>query len=100
MRTIDDFKYSIVSGKLYYRSELAKVTHDSHGHLQVYIYGRLMLVHRVIWRIVTNEWPEHQIDHINLHRDHNQWINLRAATNGQNQQNRFVNKNNKLGIKG
>jgi hypothetical protein len=49
---------------------------------------------------MTGNWPKYQIDHINLKRADNRWINLREATHGQNVQNSSLRKNNTTGFKG
>lgn len=58
------------------------------------------LAHRIIWKIVTGNEPENQVDHIDRNRDNNCWDNLRQASNGQNKANGKIYKNNKSGVKG
>jgi hypothetical protein len=53
--------------------------------------------HRVAWLLHHGAWPVNQIDHINGIRDDNRIVNLREATNAENHQNRFGNKNNTSG---
>ena len=43
---------------------------------------------RLIWKIVTGEEPIDTVDHINLSRDDNRWINLRLATVHEQNRNR------------
>jgi hypothetical protein len=50
--------------------------------------------------VVTGEWPSKQIDHKNLKRADDSFLNLREATQTQNSGNQRVQKNNRLGIKG
>ena len=50
--------------------------------------------HRVIWKMVTGDEPEH-IDHINGRPDDNRLTNLRAATHSLNMRNRKVSKSNR-----
>lgn len=43
--------------------------------------------HRLIWLMVTGEWPQHHIDHINCDTSDNRWENLRDVplpTNNEN----------------
>jgi hypothetical protein len=57
------------------------------GYLKMLTYGRTYLCHRVIWYMMTGEWPATTIDHRNCVRDDNRWDNLRLATCAQNSQN-------------
>ena len=71
---------------------------------QPYIYVAIDKVnypiHRIIWKIVTREEPPEFVDHEDLDRQNNRWLNLRAATNGQNISNAKLRKDNKSGTKG
>ena len=44
--------------------------------------------HRLIWVMVTGEWPKHEIDHINGNRLDNRFSNLRDVSTRVNQQNK------------
>lgn len=67
---------------------------------RVGLAGRCVGVHRVIWAMQTGAWPQDQIDHINGVTHDNRWVNLREATNAENNCNRPRQKNNKSGFKG
>lgn len=54
------------------------------GHRQVRVNGRLITVHRIVWKMMTNTDPVDQIDHIDGDPDNNRWGNLRASTQTQN----------------
>jgi HNH endonuclease len=58
------------------------------GYRQIRIDGKVYLAHRVIWLWVYGEFPPNFIDHVNHDRLDNRLINLRLATNAENQQNR------------
>ena len=49
--------------------------------------------HRLIWLMMTGEWPEHEVDHVNGDGADNRWLNLRAATRSQNSVNRRYRNN-------
>ena len=75
-------------------------TSDSYGYIQVGMAGRLHLVHRCVWAIVTGKFPENEIDHIDGNRSNNRIANLREATHAQNSKNQGVRRNNASGYKG
>jgi len=62
----------------------------SQGYLVVRVDGVLYLVHRLIWLIVTGEWPKYEIDHDDRNRQNNRWKNLFDKTSTENQQNRVA----------
>jgi hypothetical protein len=73
---------------------------DDKGYISVYMDGKHLKAHRIIWMLVNGHYPKHQIDHINTIRSDNTIDNLREASHSQNQMNTNVYKTNKLGIKG
>lgn len=70
------------------------------GDLQIRIHGRIYKSHRLAWLYMTGEWPERQIDHEDLDRSNNRWLNLRPANNSQNNANRRVRAESSTGVKG
>lgn len=62
------------------------------GYRKIKILGRSYQIHRVIWLIVTGEWPQDEIDHINRVRDDNRWINLRQVSRKENANNRSLKR--------
>lgn len=70
------------------------------GYIEISINNIRYYAHRLAWLIYYGYWPEHQIDHINGIRDDNRIVNLRSATNMQNQYNAKMSKNNTSGVKG
>lgn len=58
----------------------------SQSHMVVNIKGRLMLVHRIIWKMVNGTEPA-EIDHKDGDPTNNRIENLRPATRHQNMQN-------------
>ena len=73
-------------------------------HNQGYRTGTLMkqvyLAHRVIWALMTGEWPTDEIDHINHDRSDNRWENLRQVTRHVNKKNVSKQRNNTSGVPG
>ena len=57
------------------------------GYRRVHFAGYRIMEHRLAWLLMTGEWPSDEIDHANLVRDDNRWVNLRPATRCQNQGN-------------
>lgn len=71
------------------------------GHLTGRYGGKTYLSHRVIWLIMTGEWPDGCIDHINGDPSDNRWQNLRCvshAENCRNQKRRTTNTSGKSGV--
>lgn len=72
---------------------------DKRGRLIVCVGQRKYAAHRLIWYMVTGEWP-FQIDHKDHDPSNNCWHNLREATGSQNQWNKRIQSNNTSGFKG
>lgn len=70
------------------------------GRVTITIKYSAYLAHRLAWLFTYGEWPEFEIDHINLNPNDNRISNLRKASHAENKWNTTVRKNNKLGIKG
>jgi hypothetical protein len=70
------------------------------GYIRLIIKGRGYQAHRLAWFYMTGRWPKEQIDHINLDKTDNRFVNLREATQSQNQTHRRRLRNNKTGYTG
>lgn len=70
------------------------------SRLNVVVFYKTYLLHRVIWLWMTGEWPDLDIDHRDTDQSNNRWANLRKATTAQNCQNRNVSKRSITGFKG
>lgn len=62
------------------------------GYLGVTINYRRYAAQRLIWVIAYGQWPSHGVDHANRQRSDNRLENLRAATPGENQQNKTASR--------
>lgn len=70
------------------------------GYIVIGLNGTTYPAQRLIWYIVTGDWPDEQIDHRNEIKTENWWDNLRRATHGQNQTNRKSSRPNTSGFRG
>lgn len=70
------------------------------GYRRVSINGKHLLVHKVIWALYYKEKPPEYIDHEDGNGLNNRILNLRAATESQNMQNRGTPSHNTSGHKG
>lgn len=70
------------------------------GYSILRVDGPHYLQHRLAWLYVYGVFPILQIDHINGVRTDNRIQNLRLATNGENQSNAKLQKNNTSNYKG
>ncbi len=77
---------------------------EGNGYLQcrITVDGKCQLVkaHRIVWALHYGSWPADQLDHINMDRKDNRPVNLREATNEQNQRNRACRAGSLTGVKG
>lgn len=94
--------YDAMSGKLIWRArdgsdakrwnqryagkEVGSINHN--GYLRTKIYGKLVMVHRVIWAMAHGNWPANSIDHINGNPADNRLCNLRDVSHAENMRNR------------
>lgn len=73
---------------------------DPTGYLRLKLNRKKYSAHRVAWLLMTGNWPTLYIDHINLNKLDNRWVNLRQVTPSQNNYNRKVSSLSKTGVKG
>lgn len=70
------------------------------GYWQISIDYKLYLLHRLAVLWMTGRWPIAQVDHVDLERSNNSWVNLREATSTQNHANLPRSRANTSGWKG
>ena len=68
-------------------SEKQAGTIDPVGYLGIAIEYKRYYAHRLAWLYMTGELPKKYIDHLNGNKSDNRFLNLREATNSENQQN-------------
>lgn len=73
---------------------------NTKGHVQIRLDGVLYVAHRLAWLYVNGEFPVNQLDHIDGDKTNNKIVNLRDATNKQNQENVPLQVNNTSGHRG
>ena len=70
------------------------------GYISISIDAKFYRANRLVWFWMTGSWPENQIDHKNTVRDDNRWLNLREATQTQNNCNSTARKGGTSRFKG
>jgi hypothetical protein len=70
------------------------------GYLHIRVDGVLWKAHRLAFLYMTGSFPEGFIDHADGDESNNKWVNLRPATQAQNQQNTPRRPVSKSGYKG
>lgn len=100
--------YDPLTGRLTWRAKVANRIQvgDSADYAQegeyrnVTIKGRSYRAHRIIWKMVTGEEPQGEVDHRDLNRSNNRWLNLRDASHSDNGCNKSLYRNNTTGLTG
>jgi hypothetical protein len=73
---------------------------NKQGYRVIYLDGTRYREHRLAFLYVTGSWPAGEVDHKNMRRDQNNFLNLREASRSQNQANGNAYKTSKSGIRG
>lgn len=109
-------QYQPESGRFFFRrkKELTKRDHEWNARYagketgrakqgkraEIYINGQCVKAHRCAFVCMTGRFPSRKtVDHISGDPSDNRWVNLREATDSENQCNKRVNRSN-IGIKG
>lgn len=101
------FTYEEETGFLYWKNPASRRVKAggragclAHGYYCVSVKGVLLYAHRVIWCMITGNWPKHQLDHKDRDRANNRMYNLREVTNQKNSLNKGVISSNTSGVTG
>lgn len=88
------FDYNPHTGSLKWKNKRSGVSSDREagcfeqdGYRQIRVNGASIRAHRLVWLIVTGDWPSKHIDHINGIKSDNRFANLRDVDNTTNRQN-------------
>lgn len=101
-RSVTDFQNNRICNSWNARCAGKEVTYinPSNGYIFAKLEGSLWAAHRIIWKMMTGDDPEYEVDHRDLDRTNNRWENLRSSTRLQNQANRPKRSTNTSGYKG
>lgn len=72
----------------------------SHGYVHYHISGLIYKGHRLAWAFKKGKHPRHDVEHRDLNKANNRWVNLRKANDFQNQANTAKRPDNTSGFKG
>ena len=70
------------------------------GYRRITVLGKSYGAQNLAWLYMTGVWPKARVDHRNLQRGDDRWLNLREATEQQNSINRGVRADSHTGLKG
>lgn len=70
------------------------------SYLQIRIFSKLYLAHRLAWFLYYGVWPSNQVDHLDGNGENNAIWNLRDKPNYLNGRNCRMSKNNTSGVNG
>jgi hypothetical protein len=75
--------YSVVSGRFYWKATGLRAGGDSGIYSRISVDGVRHYSHRLAFLWVTGTFSKY-VDHVNLDKKFNAWVNLREASNAEN----------------
>lgn len=103
MKTVAELKaifdYNPETGTLLQNGKSAGYIMGS-GYRLLSVSKQRIYAHRLIWCLMTGEWPTLEVDHVNRIRSDNRWSNWRLASRQNNARNQSVTAKNTSGFKG
>ncbi len=103
IETIDGGKYSAERVQALMQSRDAGKeagSFDKKGYRRIFMLGFSYPASSLAVLYMTGVYPEELVDHENLDKGDNRWVNLREATHKQNAQNKRVRRDSTTGLKG
>lgn len=96
------FKWRVSRGRVKAGAEAGciKVNEDGKSYRYVRVNGRMYYGHRLVWLILTGQFPNDQIDHLDGDGLNNASVNLRTVTNSENGKNVRKRADNATGVTG
>lgn len=94
------YSYDPNAGTIYKNGVALLGKTTKNGHLQIDVFGKKVMYHRLGWFLHHGAWPNELVDHINRDPSDNRITNLRLARPTDNQANGRLRYDNKLGIRG
>lgn len=73
---------------------------DDRGYRRVFLKGKHIRIHRLVWLLAYGSFPNEDIDHINGNKLDNSLDNLRLVSDFENLQNSKRRLDNTSGVKG
>ena len=82
----ETFDYNPDTGALTYRQPRGSLPAGrpagtaTKAGISVLLFGCKTVAHRIIWNLMTGEWPQHPVRHVNGNKLDNRWDNLAVHT--------------------